>query len=73
MGLSERRDPELLRKLRGEAMATLIEMARWKSEGHAIPALTLLGRIARQSDAAIQAALTRGERENIIREALNRH
>jgi hypothetical protein len=73
MGLSERRDPALLRKLRGEAMAALIEIAHWKSEGHAFPALMLLGRIAGQSDDATQAALTRGERESIIVEALKRH
>jgi hypothetical protein len=73
MGLSARRDPGLLRKLRGEAMATLIEMAHWQSEGHAIPALMLLGRIAGQSDDATQAALTRGERESIVIEALKRH
>jgi len=73
MGLSERRDPRLLRKLRGEAMSALVEMANWKSEGHALPALILLGRIAGQSDEATQAALSRGERESIINGALKRH
>jgi HEAT repeat protein len=70
--LSERRDPRLLAKLRREAMVPLIEMARWKSEGHAIPALLILGRIAGQSDEAIQMAWTRGEREGIINAALKR-
>lgn len=72
MGLSGRRDPKLLAKLQREAMAALIEMAHWKSEGHAMPALMILGRIGGQSDDAIQAAWTRGEREGIINAALKR-
>lgn len=70
--LSQPRDPKLLAKLRREAMAPLIEMAHWKSEGHAMFALMLLGRIGGQSDDAIRAAWTRGEREGIINTALKR-
>ena len=40
MGLTARRDPDLLEKLRREAIEPLIEMARWKSMGHAEPALS---------------------------------
>jgi hypothetical protein len=71
--LSARRDPKLLEKLRREAMAPLIEMAHWKSEGHAFPAFMILGRIGGLSDEAIQAAWTRGEREDVINAALPRH
>jgi hypothetical protein len=53
-------------------MAPLIEMARWKSDGHAMPALMILGRIGGQSEDAIQAAWARGERESIISAALKR-
>ena len=70
--LSERRDPKLLGKLQREALAALIEMAHWKSGGHAKPALMILGRIGGQSDDAIQAAWTRGEREGIINAAVKR-
>jgi hypothetical protein len=70
--LSERRDPKLLGKLRREAMASLIEMARWKSKGHAMPALIILGRIGGQSDDVIEVAWARGEREGIINAALKR-
>jgi len=73
MELSARRDPELLRKLRREAIGPLIEMAHWKSEGHAMPALMILGRIGGQPDDAIRAAWIRGEREGIINAALKRH
>jgi hypothetical protein len=71
-GISERRDPTLLTKLRGKAMAPLVEMARWKSEGHAMPALLMLGRMSGQPDDAVLAALARGEREVIINAALKR-
>ncbi len=70
MELSESRDPELLAALRSQAIVPLVEMVRWKSEGHAMPAFTILGRIAGQSDEDAQAAWRRGEREAIINAAL---
>ena len=72
MELSEQRDSRLLGALRRRAIVPLIEMARWKSQGHATPALMILGRIAGQSDVAIRAALTGDEREGIINAALKR-
>jgi hypothetical protein len=72
MELSEHRDSRLLAALRRQAIVPLIEMARWKSQGHATPALMILGRIAGQSDVAILAALTRDEREGIINAAVER-
>jgi hypothetical protein len=63
---------KLLNQLHREAMAVLIEVAHWKSEGHAMPALMILGRIGGQSDDARRAAWTRGEREGIIDAALKR-
>ena len=53
-------------------MTSLIEMARWKSVGHATAALMILGRIGGMSDDAIGAAVTHGEREVIINAALKR-
>jgi hypothetical protein len=72
MRLSESRDATLLDQLRRQAMTSLIEMARWKSEGHAMPALLILGRIVGESDENVQAAWDHGERERIIRAALDR-
>lgn len=68
--LTVSRDPDLLTMLRTRAMTPLIEMARWKSEGHAVPALRILGRIGGRSDEAIDAAWTRGERQQLINAAL---
>ncbi len=72
LGLTARRDPDLLERLRREAIVPLVEMARWKSMGHAEPALTILGRIGGLSDEATRAALGRSEREGIINAALER-
>lgn len=72
MGIAARRDPALLESLRREAQTPLVEMARWKSLGHAWAALAILGRIGAQSDEAIEAALNRGDREAIIHAALDR-
>jgi hypothetical protein len=72
MELTAHRDSKLLVALRRQAIVPLIEMARWKSQGHATPALMILGRIAGQSDVAIRAALTGDEREGVINAALKR-
>ena len=66
MQITERRDPALLAALRSRALPGLVEMARWKSEGHAVPALFILGRLGGLSDDAIRAAAARGDRESII-------
>jgi hypothetical protein len=70
MELSERRDPELLAKLRKEAIEPLVDMARWKNDGHAMPGLMLLGRIAGWSDDATRAVSGSDQREDVIRAAL---
>jgi len=72
MALSANRDPELIASLREHALASLIEMARWRSEGHAAAGLWLLGRIGGLSEDAIQAAWSRGDREAAIDAALKR-
>lgn len=71
--LSKDRDPQLLARLRNEAIAPLVEMARWKSDGHALFAFIILGRIAGYSDQAALVVWDRGEREIVIIAALNRH
>jgi len=70
--LSERRDSELLATLRRDAMEPLVEMARWKSRGHAMAALIILGRIAGLDDGDVEHAWASGERERIIRAAVAR-
>jgi hypothetical protein len=71
--LSKSRNRKLLSTLAREAIASLVEMARWKSKDHAEDAFTILGRIAGFSDEAIRAVWDRGERESVIGAALNRH
>jgi hypothetical protein len=66
MTLSESRDPALLANLRAQALPALIEMARWKSAGHALSAYMMLGRLAGLADADITAAWERGDREPVI-------
>lgn len=47
------RDPELLAKLRAEALDSLIEMASWSSPGHAAMSRLILGRVAGMPDERI--------------------
>lgn len=44
--LSQWRDQKLLAELRAQALESLVEMARWRTAGHAYTARVLLGRIA---------------------------
>lgn len=57
--LTESRDPALLKELRERALDSLIEMARWKSEGHAYMPFFILGRVAGMKEQEIQAAWER--------------
>jgi hypothetical protein len=70
MALTASRDPELLAKLRKQALAPLVEMARWKSAGHALAAFMILGRMAGYSDEAAFALWDRGDRETVTRAAI---
>jgi len=72
MTLSASRDASLLARLRKDALVPLVEMARWKSEGHARPAFDILARMTGYSDDAAKAAWERGERELVIGAALRR-
>ena len=72
MALSTSRDRELIASLREQALPSLIEMARWKSEGHAFAAFALLGRIGGLSEDAIHTLWSRGDREAVIDTALKR-
>ena len=70
MQITESRDSTLLAELRSRALPALAEMARWKSEAHAIPSLFILGRIGGLADDAINAAIARGNRQSIIDAAM---
>jgi len=54
--LSAARDPALLANLRNQSLTSLIEMARWKAEGHSLPAFFILGRVGGLSEDDIRQA-----------------
>jgi len=66
MALTRERDPALLGALQRQAATALVEMARWKSEGHAQPAFFILARIAGHSDDAAFGLWQRCDREVVI-------
>jgi HEAT repeats len=68
--LTEKRSATVLDPLRRRAVPSLVEMARWKSPGHAYPAYLLLGRIAGLNEQEMTQAWDRGERETMIARAL---
>jgi HEAT repeats len=70
LALSAHRDAELLAKLRKQALGPLVEMARWKSAGHALAAFIMLARIAGYSDETAFALWERGDREAVISAAI---
>jgi hypothetical protein len=72
LSLTAGRPARVLDPLRKYALPALVEMARWKSPGHAQAAFILLGRVAGLSESAISEAWTRGDRESVIGRALAR-
>ena len=68
--LTRTRDPRVLARVRTTALDSLVEMARWKSSGHAEPALLILARIAGRPDDEARSALSQGRREPIIDAAI---
>jgi hypothetical protein len=68
--LTDKRDPAVLGQIRERALPALVEMARWKTLAHALPAFLLLGRLTGQPEKQIQDAWSRGDRESVIAEAL---
>ncbi len=64
--LTDNRDASTLSQLRERALPALIEMSRWKTLAHALPAFVLTGRLAGLTDQQIQDAWTSGNRESVI-------
>lgn len=64
--LTTRRAPKLLGLLRSQALESLIEMARWRSTGHAYHARVLLGRIAGIEETRLQRLVETGQVDQII-------
>jgi hypothetical protein len=64
--LTARRDPELLAKLRLNALDALIEMSLWRRPGHAYSARMILGRIAGLPEKRLQEIAWNGSAEDIV-------
>ncbi len=56
--------------IRERALASLVEMARWKTLRYALPPFLLLGRLAGLEDPTIHRFWEAGQREPVIRKAL---
>ena len=70
--LTDKRAPAVLSELRQKALPSLVEMARWKSSGHAYASFFLLGRAAGFPEDEISAAWERGDRASFIETAVKR-
>ena len=70
VALTEGGTADVLQRLRERALDALVEMARWKSEGHAFSPYILLGRVAGLSDQEMFEAWFRDERERFIEKAV---
>jgi hypothetical protein len=66
MALTEGRDPQVLAQLRADALDSLLEIARWRSLGHASAGLTILGRIAGIDENTLQALIDKGDVTQIL-------
>jgi len=67
--LTDKRDPATIGLLRERALGALVEMSRWKTLAHALPAVILTGRVAGWSEQQIQDAWNKGDREAVINAA----
>lgn len=68
VALTKSRDPGVLAQLRAEALDPLLEMARWRSSGHAESALLVLGRIAGIDENALTRLIEAGQVNTILSE-----
>jgi len=66
MALTGPRPPQLLNRLRADALPSLIEMARWKNAGHAYAYKMMLGRIAGFDEARIEQSILSGKLDEIV-------
>jgi len=70
--LTDKRAPAVLSEIHQKALPSLIEMARWKSSGHAQASFVLLGRVAGLPEDEIAAAWERGDPASFMETAIKR-
>jgi HEAT repeat protein len=64
--LTRSRDPKLLAQLRSRALDPLLEMLRWRSNGHAAAARLILGRCAGIDEARLEKLVEAGDTTPIL-------
>lgn len=64
--LTESRDPKVLATLRAQALDSLLEMAQWRSIGHATASLMILGRIAGIDESQLYELIPSGKTDVIL-------
>jgi hypothetical protein len=72
LALTKQRRGATLSQLLHKALPSLVEMASWKSSGHAYAPFFLLGRVAGVREAEIHEAWERGDRKGFIESAAER-
>ena len=68
VNLTENRDKETLDMIRERSLASVLEMARWQTLDHALPAFVLAGRMAGVDEKTIKDAWVKEDRESILGE-----
>jgi len=66
VALTASRDPQVLARVRAEALDSILEMGRWRSIGHAEAALTILGRMAGIDETTLQQLIDAGQPATIL-------
>lgn len=67
MNLTEKREQSTMAQMRERAVPALMEMAQWKSLGHALPGFILLGRLVGWSEEEIHEKWKQGARDELLR------
>lgn len=68
--LTESRDASELDQIKMRALPAVVEMAKWKTLEHALPAYILLGRMAGIPEPQLRDAWAKGERDSVISQAV---
>lgn len=70
VNLTDSRDPRVLLQIKERAFDSIVEMAKWKHAEHSLPAYILLGRVSGFPEEDLQHAWSTGDRELMIKRAL---
>jgi hypothetical protein len=69
--LTEKQNAAALDAIRGRALPSLAEMARWQTRSYALPPFQLIGRVAGLKDDEVNESWEHGDPEAVIQQALD--